>query len=248
MDLYIFLNILVNMIVTIHQPNYLPWIGFFHKVLLSDTFVILDDAEYSKNGFINRNKIKTPNGGIWLTLPAQAKEHELISEVKLATNIRWAKKHWQAIENNYSNCHYFAKYSDYFKEIFEKDWSFLSELNIELIGAILKILDIKSKIVRSSELEIKTKRTQRLVDICKKLDAKVYIAGQGGKDYLNEGLFKKNNVKLVYQEFEHPKYPQKFGEFEPYMSVIDLIFNCGPESKKIILASGEKKEDIKIRY
>tara|TARA_Y100000034_G_C6905213_1_gene419773 strand:+ start:215 stop:859 length:645 start_codon:yes stop_codon:yes gene_type:complete len=214
-------------------------------MIISDVFVILDDAEYSKNCFINRNKIKTPQGWTWLSLPVQFKQGQLINQVKLASNIKWDIKHWKAIENSYSKYPFFDKYAHYFKTIYNKKSISLSELNTEIIKIIIKILDIDTEIIISSDLNIKTKNVQRLIDICNKLNGTTYIAGGLSKNYLDEDLFKKNNIKLVYQDYIHPTYTQRFGNFEPYMSIIDLIFNYGPDTQKILLKNNLKKQDLK---
>lgn len=220
----------------IHQPNYLPWIGFFNKISTVECFVFFDSAQYSKNsGVINRTKIKGPNGPVFLTIPV---EHRFVGHsiktTELPQNKSWIKKHLRSIEMNYSNTRFFNDYFDSFKNVYLNTPKTLGELNIEFITFMLNILDIKLKIVRSSDLNLNEeyKRTDSLIEILEKVNATEYLSGQGGKSYLDEDKFKK--IKLTYQYFNHPKYFQKYAAFEEGLSTLDLIFNEGPNAKHII--------------
>ena len=224
--------------VCIQQPQYLPYIGFFHKLMHSDVCVILDDVEYSKNDLFNRNKIKTSQEWCWLTVPVKANMKQLIKDVKINNSSNWKKKHSMAIQSNYQKAAFFNTYWDFFEKYYSKEWDTLTELNMESLKYLAKVLDIPIKFVMSSELNITTSKTQRLIDICKKVGADTYVSGTGAKDYMNDKLFEKENIKLLYQDFNHPVYNQQFGEFEKFMSIIDLLFNHGEESSNIIRQAG----------
>lgn len=225
------------MIVTIHQPEYFPWIGFFNRIASSDVFIILDDVSYQKNGFINRNKIKTRKGWQWITVPVQGRSpHKLIKEVLIDNQKDWKREHWSALLQNYESAPYFKDYAGFFEAVFERDWKFIVELDIYLIRQIVELLGLKTKIERSSLLDVPGQRTARLVNLCKKLGGTTYLSGPGGKAYLEIDKFEKENIKVVFHEFEHPVYSQQFMEqgFLSYMSIIDLLFNEGPKSIPIV--------------
>ncbi|OGS24820.1 MAG: hypothetical protein A2297_07425 [Elusimicrobia bacterium RIFOXYB2_FULL_48_7] len=224
------------MIVSVHQPQYLPWIGYFHKIAKSDLFVYLDDVQYKKREFQNRNRIRTKTEWQWLTVPVITKERFLqkISEVELDNTSRWQEKHWNSIKINYSHAPFFKDYREDFENIYSRKHDRLAGLNIEITAYLLKCFGISTPVKLESEFGLPGASTERIVNICKKLGADTYFSGAGGKDYMDETLFEKENIKLVYQDFKHPVYKQAYPGFEPYMSAIDLLFNCGPESPKII--------------
>ncbi len=225
-----------QMIVAIHQPNYLPWIGYFHKMEKSDIFIILDDGQYAKNQVANRNKIKNAKGWIYLTVPVLIKGHfgQLTSEVMIDNHINWRKKHWKSILYNYKNSEYFDEYSDFFEDLYQQEWDKLIDLNEYIIKNIAEMIGIQTEFIRSSTLNVKETSTKRLLDIVKAVGGDTYLSGAGGKDYMDEEMFASNGVILIYQDFRHPTYRQVFGEFVPKMSIIDLLFNEGPRSHDII--------------
>lgn len=224
------------MIVAIHQPNFLPWIGYFYKIAKSDIFVFLDNVQYTKNNFINRNKIKTPQGVIWLTIPISFKFGQLINEVKINNKTDWREKHLKTLEMNYKRA---SSYEDVFKIIkgayYLKDWQNLSDFNINLIKTIISYLGLNKPIIKSSSLDVQGKSTKLLIQLVKKVEGNVYLSGLGGAKYQEEELFKKEGIKLAYYNFAYPIYKQLWSKFIPNLSVIDLFFNYGKESTKIIL-------------
>lgn len=224
------------MIVGIHQPNYIPWIGYFYKILKSDKFVILDDVQYIKNSFINRNRIKTPQGAAWLTLPVYFKGNfgDNINEIKLKNELGWKDKHLKTIEMNYKKSQYFDNYFNDLKNIYDKEHEFLSDLNTDLIFFFMDCLNIKTEVIKSSQLNILGTSTERLVNICKCLEADEYLSGTGGQNYQDEQFFKENNIKLTYSDFKHPVYQQLWGEFIPNLSILDFIFNYGDKCGDIL--------------
>lgn len=219
----------------IHQPQFMPWLGYFEKMDRCDVFVFLDNVQYKKNEFQNRNKIKTSQGWQWLTVPVKYKFPQMINEVQIDNAIDWRKKHLHALETNYRKTAYFGKYMPLFTDFYRKDWQTLSQINIASVMLLKNILGIDTKIMISSEMHgLRDEPNLRLIDICKKLNCDTYLAGKDGRNYMNLDLFKDAGIKVEFQEFKHPAYPQLFGEFEYFMSAVDLIFNCGNESLEII--------------
>lgn len=229
------------MTVGIHQPQYLPWLGYFDKINRVDAFVLLDDVQFKKNEWQNRNKIRNIQGWQWITAPVKHKFPELINEVKINNSINWKRKHYQSLVANYSKAPHFKDYQSFFEKTYQKDWQNLADVNIYFIRHLIKFLGINVQLLKSSEAtSAKGQSTTRLVNICKELGADSYLSGRGGKNYLDARQFEKNNIKVIFQEFEHPQYQQAFEGFEPFMSIIDLLFNHGEDSLKII--KGEKNE------
>ena len=211
--------------IAIHQPNYIPWIGYFYKISQVDKFIILDNAKYSKGSIINRNKIKNANGGItMLTIPIHYRTAN-INEITIFKN-GWEEKHWKTIFLNYKKTPYFNEYKNEFEKIFLKKWDILSNINITLIKLILSILNINTEIIIASELKKDFGfKNDRIVNICKYLNADEYLSGNGAKKYNIEEEYNKAGIKLSYTSFVHPIYNQLYGNFEPNMSIIDMIFN-----------------------
>jgi hypothetical protein len=223
------------MICTIHQPNYLPYLGFFEKASNAGVLIIYDNTQYKTDDFQNRNKIRTKNGWQWLTVPVSHSFGDLIKDVKINNSVRWARKHWMAIQSSYSKAPFFKDYKDVFEEIYKKEWTNLSELNTALIGRLFESFKINTKIIIGSELlDLECKSTHALIDFCKAVSADTYIAGAGGKDYMDMELFDKAGIKVIFQDFKHPPYKQAYPGFEPYMCALDLLFNYGEESLKIM--------------
>lgn len=223
------------MLAAIHQPQFMPWLGYFDKMDRCDVFVLLDNVQYKKNEYQNRNRIKTSQGWQWLTVPVKYRFPQMINEVQIDNSVDWQKKHLHALETNYRKAHYFEKYINLFKEFYSKEWQTLSQVNIASIALLKDILGIKTRVVIASEMQgLRDEPNLRLIDICKRLGADTYLAGKDGRNYMNLDLFNDAGIKLEFQEFKHPAYPQLFGRFEYFMSAIDLTFNCGNESLEII--------------
>ncbi len=222
------------MLIAIHQPQYLPWLGYLDKIDKADVFVILDNVQFKKNEWQNRNRIKTSQGCQWITVPVLYRFQEKISEVRVNNRENWGRKHLQALITNYSKSPYFENYKSFFEDIFNRNWDRLVDINIEIIKFLITALDLKTRLVIASDLKLREEPTERLIDICKTLGSNKYLAGQDGNKYMNLELFKKEGIEVIFQDFKHPVYNQLFGEFEPYMSVIDLLFNCGDDSLEIL--------------
>lgn len=233
------------MIVSIHQPYYFPWLGYFDKILKSDLFILLDDVQYEKNNFYNRNRIRIKDGWIWITVPVRYKYRIKLDEIKIDNTKKWQKIHWKSIFFNYQKAPFFLEFRSFLEEIFlNKKWEKLIDLNIYTLLEILKLLEIDRKIVLSSNINVGGNSTEKIINLCKKVGADAYYSGVSGKKYLDISLFKENNIKLIFQEFHHPIYKQQYSGFIPNLSILDLLLNYGYESKDII-ANAKKKIDGK---
>ena len=236
------------MLAGIHQPNYMPYYGFFHKVANCDMFVLMDTVQFVKTGPFGwqpRNKIRTKWGWIWLTVPVLSKGRfsQKICDVDIDNTQDWRRKHWGSIYYNYKNTPYFNKYSDFFESVYKKNWHKLVDLNLEIILYLLKALKITTKISKSSKLAAEGQNTHLLIDICKKIGATAYLSGMHGKDYMDADLIKKSGLKTIFQNFNCPVYDQGYSDFIPNLSIVDLLFHKGDEAVDLIL---NKQEDVKL--
>ncbi|MFC1907381.1 WbqC family protein [Chloroflexota bacterium] len=238
------------MTIGIHQPEYLPWLGFFDKMDQCDTFVLLDTVQFSKNNFQNRNKTRVNNnkeGFSWLTVPVvKASLTTLIKDKQISNTMNWRGDHWRHIELWYVRAPYFSKYKRSFQAIYEKEWDSLSKLNIALIFTIRELLGIDTELLIASDLSLNDRNkggTEGVFNICESLGATAYLSGQGGKDYLDEMPFRERGIEVKYQNFHHPVYNQRFNPFIPRMSIIDLLFNEGDEALKIIRMENSRETD-----
>lgn len=225
------------MTISIHQPNFLPWLGYFYKIHRSDFFVILDDVQFTKNGFINRNRIKTPQGENWITMPVRqtGKFGQNINETLIVDRSRNAVKIIKSLQANYSKSPHFEQHFEFVSNALLFETDNLAEYNIHLLKSVMQFLDIKTETIRSSELKhIEGTSTERLVNICSQLKASSYLCGFGGKKYQDEEMFTAQNIEVVTSPFQHPVYNQRWGTFIPNMSIVDLILNEGVNAKEIL--------------
>lgn len=227
------------MIVTIHQPQYLPWLGYFDKADRAEVFILLDDVQFKKNEWQNRNKIRTSQGWQWLTVPVLHDFGQKINEVRINNKIDWKKSHFKALQMNYSKAPFYHQYIAEFELIYKKDWEFLVDINVYFIERMLEFLGMKTKIVLSSQFKVMEDATQRLVELCRKYKATTYISGKDGQKYMDDKLFKESNIQIVTQDYRHPVYSQQWNNesekgFLSHMSIVDVLFNHGPDSLKII--------------
>ncbi len=215
--------------VAIHQPNYLPWFGFFKKIVACDAFVLLDSVPFSKNNIQNRTRIKTAGGEVWLTIPVLTKGRlgQPTNEVRINNQDRWRKRHLKTIAQNYGRSPFYRDFSDIIETTLDRDWPLLADLTISLIREICRRLEIERIFYRASELDVSGTRTDLLVSICSALGAGTYLSGKGGMKYQDEALFREAGIDISYPSFEHPVYDQLYGPFLPGLSIIDMLFNCG---------------------
>lgn len=219
--------------IAIHQPNFLPWTGYFHKISKSDIFVFLDDVQYSKNSFINRNRIKSPDGVLWLTVPVGQKNKfgQSIKDVEIINSEKNLKKVLYSIKVNYSRAKHFNELYPLIESVISLNINNnLSSLNIQLIEKITEYLNLNTEFVKASNLDgITGTSTERLVTICKKLGAKKYISGFGGNKYQDVEMFNDAKIKCETYDFVHPVYQQLWGDYVPNLSIIDYLFNNSPK-------------------
>lgn len=208
--------------------------GFFKKIQSSDLFVFLDDVQYEKNWVQNRNKIRTSDGSIWLTVPVNASLDYILKDIKIENTTNWRAKHKKSIQINYSKTSYFKDFWPSLEQIYEKNFDFLVDVDMEIIKLLMKELQIKTKTIFSSELGISEKGSDKILGICKKLDADVYLSGILGGNYLNLKNFEETGIQVQFQNFQHPVYEQYYKPFLPNMASIDLIFNEGKNAPKIL--------------
>ena len=219
------------MIVAVHQPQYLPWLGYFDKMRRADVFCFLDNVQYKKNDWQNRNRIKTAQGWQWLTVPVHYRFPQKINEVTINNGVKWKNKHLQALISNYNRSPFFKEFLDIFEQAYSENWESLSDLNIFLIKRLRTALGLQQRpAVKASDYDLREDPTDRLIDICKALKADTYLSGQDGTVYMDLERFKQSGIRVVVQDFKHPVYPQVFQEFQSHMSIVDLLFNCGAKS------------------
>ena len=218
----------------IRQPGFFPYLGYFKKIQSCDIFVHYDDAQYSINDWDNRNKIRTMNGSRWITVPVKKPYKKKLFEVEIAYDENWILKHKNIIKESYQNAPFFKDYWSDIEKIYDKKWNRLIDLNYEFIDYCNSILEINTKIVRSQDMKLNFTKSEKILEICKKINATTYISGEEGKNYLDEKLFLDSGIKILYEKFQYPTYKQYQKEFIPNMSIIDLIFNEGPKSKRIL--------------
>jgi len=226
-------------VIAIHQPQYLPWLGYFDKLDRSDVFCLLDTVQYKKNEFQNRNRIKTAQGWQWLTVPVTYRFPQRIDEVGVNQTVDWQRKHLQALKTHYGKAPYFGAYIARFEEFYQQSHALMVEVNVASVQLLMDLLGLERKLVLASSLQVGTEDpTMRLVEICQTLGGDTYLSGRDGAKYMDETAFRGQEIQVVYQDFEHPEYPQRHGPFEPNLSAVDLVFNCGPEGLNIMRKAG----------
>ncbi|WP_440954687.1 WbqC family protein [Methanosarcina sp. Mfa9] len=230
------------MIVSIHQPNYLPYLGFFDKMKKSDVFVIYDDAQFNKGDFHHRNKIRIYHGWKWLTVPVEKKRIP-INEIKIKKElndwkgVNWSESHLTNIIDNYKDAPYFATYEDELEKIYNITYKKVFDINMSLILFLKKAFDIDVKIVFSSDLvnsenvSPDSRSSEKLFEIVQALNGEIYLSGPTGRDYLNEDIFTKNGIEVNFQKFDHPVYAQNYEGFVPNLAAVDALFNLGEMPK-----------------
>lgn len=223
------------MIVSVHQPQYLPWLGYFDKIDKADVFVLLDTVQFKKNEWQNRNRIKTAQGAQWLTVPVMYRFPQLIREVEINHREKWQHKQRQAMLSNYRKAPFWSMLEPFFEEIFSTRWDGIARLNMHVVKKLTEILGIETPLFVASEIgAFPEDPDERLIAITQHFGADRYLAGSGGHGYMDLEKYREQGVEVIFQHYRHPVYNQLYGDFEPFLSVIDLIFNHGKESLDII--------------
>jgi hypothetical protein len=224
----------VDRTVVVLQPAYLPWLGFFDQILRADVLVFYDDVQFDKGGWRNRNRIKSPNGPHWLTVPIRHAGCQSILEVEIANQIPWARKHVKTMRQFYAKAPYLKCYLPELEELLQRRWDRIVDLNIAVIEMMCVWLGLGRQTFRASELRIEGERSQRLLNFCLRFGANRYLSGAAAKNFLDVDLFTLRNIDVQWQGYKHPAYPQQHGEFVPCLSALDLLLNCGDESRAIL--------------
>ncbi len=227
--------------IAIHQPNFCPWVGYFAKIASADKFVFLDTAQFSKGSYQNRVKIKTPQGPQWLTANISKPVKGFVSSnnIELQKFDTWKTKHLKTIEANYSRSRNFSFFFEKLVEFYNSsDHCLLNDFNIGLIKLICVTLNIKHVVfINSSSIGVHTKNDDALIDICTFEKATEYLSGEGGRAYQQDMKFHNKGIKVQYEYFEHPIYPQLWGDFVPGLSILDLMLNHGDDSRDILMSA-----------
>ncbi len=230
---FILLKIIIIKKVAIIQSNYIPWKGYFDIINLVDEFILLDDVQYTKRDWRNRNILKTSAGPKWITIPVNVKGNytAAINEITVS-DADWGEKHWQQLKQHYSKAPFFNSYGSPFKDLYlNSDEIYLSKINSIFIREINNILGIKTKMSWSSDYHSEGASSLKLVSLCKSCGADNYLSGPLARDYLDESLFIKESIKVEWMDYcDYPEYPQLNPPFMHGVSIFDLIFNTGAQS------------------
>lgn len=228
-------------VVCIHQPDFLPYLGFFHRLLFADVFVYLDDAQFLRrgSGWHNRDKIKTAGGEKWLTLPVkQGPLRRQIREVALSETGDWREKHLNLLRENYRAAPFFRERYPAIEALYRAGDTMLVDLNVRLLRHFYEVFGLRVSEVFSSDLAVPGRRNEKLIALVRAVGGTHYLSGTGARAYLDEGLFAAAGIPVRWQRFEHPVYPQLHGPFIPYLSCIDALFNCGPGAREVLRSCG----------
>lgn len=221
--------------IAISQSNYIPWKGYFDLIAAVDEFIIFDDMQYTRRDWRNRNRIKTPRGPVWLTVPVQVKGkyHQKIRQTRIDGN-NWASKHWRSLAQNYGRAPHFLQVAQWLEPLYIREpFSHLSILNRKFIEAICNYLEIDTTIMNSWDYELIDGKTERLADLCRQSGGTEYLSGPSAKQYVDESVFTESGIKLTWFDYTgYPAYPQLWGEFMHEVTILDLLFNCGKDAKK----------------
>lgn len=221
--------------VAIVQSNYIPWKGYFDLIAAVDEFILYDDMQYTRRDWRNRNQIKTPQGMQWLTVPVRVKGKyfQKIRDTEIDGG-DWAADHWKALVQNYRRAPHFEDVAGWLEPLYlRKCHTHLSELNRELLQAICAYLGIATRITDSSQYRLVEGKTERLADLCAQAGATEYVSGPAARDYVEPEVFERMHIALTWFDYAgYPDYPQLWGEFTHGVSILDLLFNCGPDSPR----------------
>jgi len=235
------------MILTAHQPVYLPWLGLFHKIALADKFVSFNQVQFLPKDWNNRNRIKTPSGPIWLTVPVLKSGHreKPLTQIEINNSLPWQRKHWKSLLWNYQKTPYFKRYADFFEDVYlHRSWRFLASLNDHMLKWFLLTLGIDTPVADAETLGFEGRKNKLVLDMCKKLKADIYVFGELGRNYADPEAFRKNGIHVCFQTYRPPVYQQSHGEFIQNLSIVDLLFNIGPKSLEVLMSGNMTRENL----
>ena len=217
------------MIVGIHQPAYLPWLGYFDRIRSVDLFIYLDTVQFQKGSFQNRNKVMTKAGATWLTIPVETAGklyNRVIKDLRIDDSQRWQSKHWTTLKTNYASAPAFDLVSKEVKGFYDQEWVFLSDLCWEMLLVFNRLLGLKTRMVKASSLgDVEGQKSDLILNLCRKVGACTYLSGGQGRHYLSECSFSATGIKVEYQNFSPTPYRQSGEKFVPAMGVVDFLFN-----------------------
>jgi hypothetical protein len=220
--------------IAIHQPQYLPWLGYFDKLDSADVFIFLDSVQFKKHEWQNRNRIRTKDGWQWLTVPIIDRFPEQIDRVEVNAKTDWQRKHCQALRLHYGRAPFWDSLGPELVALLEGPWTRLSELNIAATDLLCRHLGIRTPRLLASRLSAREEPTDRLIDLCRAAGGTTYLAGQSGPSYMDVGRFSQAGIAVQVQSYTHPQYAQRHQPFISHLAVVDLLFNCGPESLNVL--------------
>jgi len=220
--------------VAIHQPQFLPWLGYLDKIDQADTFIMLDTVQFKKNEWQNRNRIRTAKGWQWLTVPVLQQFGQRIDEVLINPTASWKTQHLRALDMHYARAPYRDLYLSELRDLYLRPWSRLSDLNKATVQWLIQAYGITTPVHCATEYEARDEPTDRLIDLCRAVGATEYLAGAGAEHYMDKPRFESSGVLLEIQVFHHPIYRQMYEPFEPNMSSLDLLLMQGPDALSIL--------------
>lgn len=226
------------MVVSINQPAYIPWLGYFERIARSDIHIVLDHVQFEKNSFINRNKIRIKEGTSWLTIPLATKGkfgNLAISSLEFPEGSQWLRKHWASLKLNYGTAQSFSCYAAPYEALYAREWKSFLPFVREMLKQHLVDLGISTPLMFSSDMGIVGQKSELVLNLCRAVGATNYISGAQGKNYIDETAFKKSGISIQYQTYQHPTYKQQWPGFESHLGILDLLFNEGPASLKLLL-------------
>ena len=228
----------MNKAIAIIQSDYIPWKGYFDLIASADEFILYDDVQFTKNDWRNRNKIKTPQGIQWLTIPVKAEGglHKQIKDTRVANN-EWKTKHRNTIQMNYARAPHYRVYASWLDQLYSTaPEQYLSEINRHFLAAICRMLEIQTPLTWVMDYDVQeTDRNLRLIELCKKTGANRYFSGPAARDYLDVELFSNNGIEVIFFDYSnYPEYPQLYPPFSHYVSIFDLLLNAGPDAPKYL--------------
>ena len=222
---------------SVNQPAYLPWLGYFQRIAVSDVHVVLDHVQFEKNSFVNRNQVLCGGQPTWLTVPVRTKGKfgDLpIADLEIDTSQDWRTKHWRTLSQHYRKAPYFNRYEPFFSDVYTRQWTHLAHLCEHITAYCLKQLGIATPLLFSRDMHLQRHKSELVLEVCTKLHADTYLSGALGRNYLAVEQFSRAGVKVCYQDYRHPVYPQLGKVFHSHMAVVDLLFNCGDASLAIM--------------
>jgi hypothetical protein len=227
------------------QPGYLPWLGFFDQIDRSDVFILYDDLPYAKDSWRNRNRVRTPQGWCWLTVPVvnEGRSRKTIREIEISNDSDWRRDHWRTIRNHYRRAPHFDAHEAFFAKVYERPWRYLVDLDLEIIFYLIGALGIQTRIVLSSQEGLEQEYlptregkdpTGRVAFLCRRLSADRFLEGALGRTFMDPSRLLPLGITLEFHDYQHPRYRQLYRPFIPHLSVIDLLFNHGADSLDIL--------------